>query len=270
MVAAAQTSESSGPLRARVFVASSREAGLVATAVQTVLTETARVHYGELDIEVRVWTHTFVIGSSPLRSLISATETYNFGVFVFSADDRVESRDEIEMAPRDNVVYELGLFTGALGTDRVFIMAPDAVKMPSDVQAVLPARYEVPSKPRDPRALRSNVGGACHDILDVIETTLVELAETQDVARSSGAAPSHGEAQLMSELLVDLRRGELPRVGGAGDELEGRGIIHPRYGLGIVISVARDGGNDVLVTAQFEFGAVTVPAKELFFTTRGP
>ena len=35
---------------------------------------------------------------------------YDFGIFVFGDDDRLESRGEIRTVARDNVLFEFGLF----------------------------------------------------------------------------------------------------------------------------------------------------------------
>jgi predicted nucleotide-binding protein len=48
----------------------------------------------------------------------------DFGIFVFSPDDTAEMRGKLFSIPRDNVVYELGLFSGALGTNRCFFVTP--------------------------------------------------------------------------------------------------------------------------------------------------
>lgn len=68
----------------------------------------------------------------------------DFGIFVFSPDDMTESRDKLFLTPRDNVVYELGLFSGKLGPNRCFFVTPSeiAVHVPSDLLGTQPGTYE--------------------------------------------------------------------------------------------------------------------------------
>ena len=47
--------------------------------------------------------------------------------------DRTESRGEPQPSPRDNVVFEAGLFTALLGTERTFYIVDQAgTKIPTD------------------------------------------------------------------------------------------------------------------------------------------
>ena len=46
----------------------------------------------------------------------------DFAAFIISPDDTVISRDAENLAPRDNVIFELGLFMGVLNRQRVFLI----------------------------------------------------------------------------------------------------------------------------------------------------
>jgi CRP/FNR family cyclic AMP-dependent transcriptional regulator len=63
---------------------------------------------------------------------------------VFSPDDRVFSREVESNAPRDNIIFELGLGIGALGRERSFIVRPRGadLKIPTDLLGVTPLTYE--------------------------------------------------------------------------------------------------------------------------------
>ena len=59
-------------------------------------------------------------------------------------DPLVEARGERKAAPRDNVIFELGLFMGALGRARSFIVRERGVdlKIPTDLLGVTSIEYE--------------------------------------------------------------------------------------------------------------------------------
>lgn len=90
-------------------------------------------------VEAKVWDEDlFNLGSSALDDLLRMISLYDYGIFICSDDDFVESRDVLSVAPRDNVILELGLFMGALGRRRAFpvVVAPKeegSLKMPTDL-----------------------------------------------------------------------------------------------------------------------------------------
>ncbi|WP_291997248.1 nucleotide-binding protein [Candidatus Accumulibacter sp. ACC012] len=99
--------------RASVFVGSSSEGLLVAKAVQKALDGFA---------DVNLWSQgVFELSYSYLESLIKAIETSDFAVLVLTPDDLTQSRDHDAVSPRDNVVFELGLFMGRLGRNRCLL-----------------------------------------------------------------------------------------------------------------------------------------------------
>ena len=59
----------------------------------------------------------------------------DFAVLVAGPDDQVISRANQLDAPRDNVIFELGLFMGALTRSRTFLLVPEGikVKIPTDL-----------------------------------------------------------------------------------------------------------------------------------------
>ena len=113
-------------LPARVFIASS-----------TASLPWARVLAKRLspDIEADVWDTLFKPGDDTLGNLIQYASLYEFGVFVLTADDLTQTKDGDQFEPRDNVIFELGLFMGALGRKRAIA----AVVGPADVKVKLPS-----------------------------------------------------------------------------------------------------------------------------------
>lgn len=137
-----------------VFVGASSEADPVVTEVLANLQNTATVN---------PWANIMTLGSSTLVSLLGAAETSDFAVFVFRGDDVTTSRSEAQAAPRDNVVYELGLFTGKLGPERAFLLydGDDKAKLPSDLKGVTYVPYSG-------RSLANSVRVACARIQEAM------------------------------------------------------------------------------------------------------
>ena len=101
-----------------LFVGCSTEALPIGRAIQSAL---------EYDpIVVRVWTDdTFKPSQFPVESLERELARVDFAALVLSPDDMVISREIAgPAAPRDNLVFELGLCMGALGHSRTFLLHP--------------------------------------------------------------------------------------------------------------------------------------------------
>jgi hypothetical protein len=88
-----------------------------------------------------------------VESLLNIPHLFDFGLFLFEPDDVVESRGTTIEAPRDNVIFELGLFMSRLGVKRAFAMAPRGrVKVLSDVAGLKLIEYDDPPGVADLRA----------------------------------------------------------------------------------------------------------------------
>ena len=94
------------------------------------------------------WTTSFNPGTTTLERLLELVHEVDFAAFVFARDDwtttspsaspRTGSR---QASPRDNVVFEAGLFGGALGMRRTFIIHANGSKLPSDLLGLTCVRY---------------------------------------------------------------------------------------------------------------------------------
>lgn len=85
---------------------------------------------------VTIWSQgVFGASSFPIDDLQAQIKIADFAVLVAGPDDQVTSRGNQLDAPRDNVIFELGLFMGALSRSRTFILVPKAskVKIPTDL-----------------------------------------------------------------------------------------------------------------------------------------
>lgn len=119
-----------------IFIGSSRESLPIAQAISTSIPADLAI--------VQLWTND-VFGPShfPIEDLETQLDRADFAVLVLGPDDRVESRGTEQDAPRDNVVFELGLFMGACTHRRVFLATPRGldVKIPSDLLGLTPLYY---------------------------------------------------------------------------------------------------------------------------------
>jgi hypothetical protein len=122
-----------------VFVASSSEGEPVAARVARAMARFARP---------QLWTVAFTAGGMTLPTLVERAKTVDFGVIVATADDLVEKRGEAQLAARDNVLFEAGLFVGVLGAERTLIVHPVGLDLPSDLLGFTTVPY-VPGKRLD-------------------------------------------------------------------------------------------------------------------------
>jgi hypothetical protein len=147
-------------MKPRIFVASSKESIDIAYAVQENLDQVA---------EVTVWNQgIFELSQYTLDSLVNALDDFDFGVFIFSADDIVKIRNSEFAATRDNVVFELGLFVGRLGRERNFIVIPnglDNLRLPTDLLGITPTLFE---PDRQDKNVVAALGPSCNRIKKAI------------------------------------------------------------------------------------------------------
>jgi CAP12/Pycsar effector protein, TIR domain len=123
----------------RVFLGSSGKQAKVLQAMTRGLADVAHVE---------PWTTSFNPGTTTLERLLELTHEVDFAVFVFARDDWTTSTPPAsgpsgsgQDSPRDNVVFEAGLFGGVLGMRRTFILHASGSKLPSDLLGLTTVRY---------------------------------------------------------------------------------------------------------------------------------
>ncbi|MBD8548269.1 nucleotide-binding protein [Sphingomonas sp. CFBP 8760] len=124
--------------RIRVFVISSVGAISIAREIQNAL------DYD--DFNVVVWTDgVFRATGYTLQTLEDEVDRADFAIAIAHPDDVTsdEKKTQEWPSPRDNVVFELGLFMGRLGRARALLMEPrgEKVKLPSDLAGVTTITY---------------------------------------------------------------------------------------------------------------------------------
>jgi hypothetical protein len=155
-------------LRTRVFIGSAQANIKVARLVASVL------EHQNLLVSV-VWNEdVFRLNESILSGLLRAVREFDYAVLVWGPDDVTESRGVSLRSPRDNVIFETGLFLGALGPKRVFVVCEKRtkVKIPSDFAGITLTYYDGSLIETDDRI--SAVREACDQIVESIQRSTNE------------------------------------------------------------------------------------------------
>jgi hypothetical protein len=122
----------------RIFLGSSGKQAKLVQAMTRGLEDVAHVE---------PWTSSFNPGTTTLERLLELTQEVDFAAFVFARDDWTSTGaassppDSAQESPRDNVVFEAGLFGGALGMRRTFILHASGAKLPTDLLGLTCIRY---------------------------------------------------------------------------------------------------------------------------------
>jgi len=178
--------------RPSVFVGSSTEGLKIAKALQVLL---------EHPCEVTIWSQgVFGLSQGTLESLVLALDEYDFAILVLTADDLITSRESSTAAPRDNVLFELGLFMGGLGRNRTFIIYDRTadLKLPSDLAGVSAATFE----PHASGNLQSALGAAATRVEEQIAR--LGVRDRERFKQFSEAAQGFDSAASQMHKLVEL------------------------------------------------------------------
>src|SRR5687768_2655840 len=129
--------------KSRIFLGSSGKQAKLLQALTRGLEDVAHVE---------PWTTSFNPGTTTLERLLELTREVDFAAFVFAQDDWTTNSSAAPAAepvaapgqasPRDNVVFEAGLFGGVLGMRRTFILHASGAKLPTDLLGLTCVRYD--------------------------------------------------------------------------------------------------------------------------------
>ena len=114
--------------------------------------------------QVEPWTTSFNPGTTTLGRLLELTREVDFAAFVFARDDWTtntpaasDSSASGQASPRDNVVFEAGLFGGVLGMRRTFILHAEGAKLPTDLLGLTSVRYRDASAAAEIKAVNQKL-----------------------------------------------------------------------------------------------------------------
>lgn len=134
----------------KLFIGSSSEEIKLAETVKSLL---------ENDFDVTIWKDNvwdkavFKINQNFLSDLLKASLQFDFGILIGTNDDKVKYRGTTVLQPRDNVLFELGLFTGRLGTSKCAFLIDKEIKLLSDLTGLSLARFDI----KKPESLKNAV-----------------------------------------------------------------------------------------------------------------
>lgn len=157
-------------MKYKVFIGSSSEHLDYAESVQ--------LNIGKVEgIEAICWHQgVFQPGHYPLEDLLTQLGKMSFGIFVLAPDDFIEIRGKKYNTVRDNVLFEMGMFYGALGRERTFFIAPqnteEQFRIPSDLEGINYARYIWESSEDN---FDYRVGAACTQIKRKIKAEMKNI-----------------------------------------------------------------------------------------------
>jgi Predicted nucleotide-binding protein containing TIR-like domain len=201
-------------MKPRIFLGSSGQQETLLDAVAEGLRDIA---------DVEPWTTVFNPGVSTLDRLVELTREVDFAAFIFAQDDwtaRGAEAADGQAAPRDNVVFEAGLFGGALGIRRTFILHANGAKLPTDLLGLTSVRY-------DPDATPAVVGEINEKLRKAIDAEGRLSRIEGDWWQLSITARTEFEPSAVSLLTISRDRTGAIQIAGRGWQADG--TISVRY-----------------------------------------
>src|SRR5262245_43506020 len=175
--------------------------------------------------DVEPWTSVFNPGVSTLDRLVELSRDVDFAAFIFAQDDwtskgAAPDANAGQASPRDNVVFEAGLFGGALGIRRTYILHARGAKLPTDLNGLTAVRYDPDTTPAIVRQINQTLRKAidAEGRINRIEGTWWQL---------SLSARSEIEASAVS--LLTISRNRIGALEVAGRSWGGDGSLTARY-----------------------------------------
>jgi hypothetical protein len=189
-------------VRPVVFIGSSKEGLATAEALQSLLDYVA---------EVVIWNQDmFELSTGTLEQIVASLDDFDFAVLVVDRADTAVSRGKQKHVPRDNVLFELGLFMGALGRARTFMVYDETKRpdLPSDLAGVTAATYKPHTRSGNPTA---QFGAVATKIKQAIQRLgLREVRSSKDIATAAQTVRmTSAQMERLIMLLARSRKVEL-------------------------------------------------------------
>ena len=151
----------------------------------------------------------FGLSSGTLETLVASLDRFDFAVLVVDRADTTVSRGKDKNVPRDNVVFELGLFMGGLGREQTFMVfnQTQPLDLPSDLAGVTAGTYQ----PQSSGNLNAALGAVSTKIKQQIQRLgLREARRSKDMATAAESVRmTIAQLERLIKLLAESRKVEL-------------------------------------------------------------
>jgi hypothetical protein len=198
----------------RLLIASTSEALTYARALKRMLGPSA---------DATVWDEgLFAPGEFSLESLEEHSREYDGALVIATADDRVISRGRESKAPRDNIVFEFGLFVAVFGRRRALLLVAsrEDLKVPTDIAGLTYLPFKARRRPAESlkpvvETLKSRLTTWRGSLLDedlqsrvdgLLKLSLDDVRETSQITSELGLHVFLVDEQLDPPQLVRVAR----------------------------------------------------------------
>lgn len=93
-----------------------------------------------IPIKITHWSQIITPGNFTLDALLEELSKIDAALFISTPDDEIRHRGETKYQPRDNIIFEYGLFMGKMGRKRVSMVLVEEngqfAKLPSDLKGL--------------------------------------------------------------------------------------------------------------------------------------
>ncbi len=178
-------------MKRKLFIGSSKEGMKIAEEVKAQVNAVCGSW-----IEAETWSdgNIFALNSSTLHSLVVASRTFDYGILVATQDDVVTTRGKVHIIPRDNVMFEMGMFLGSLGLTRAFLLVEENAKLPTDYNGVTVPYFQ------------SNVAGSLDRAIDQIIKSIESTQNTFNLRPAPSVALALGYFENFVQILAKRRQ----------------------------------------------------------------
>jgi len=122
-----------------IFIGSSKEGEVIGKTI-----------YGYLkkkdNFVPKLWSEDiFRCSRTTIEELVQIANEVDIAILVCTPDDFIKSRGQAKRAPRDNIIFETGLFMGAISRERTVVVAPvkQEIKLPTDLLGITMLPYHI-------------------------------------------------------------------------------------------------------------------------------
>ena len=124
-----------------IFIGSSKEGEMIGRKILNYLKK-------KDGLEPKFWSEDiFRCSKTTIEDLVKLANEVDVAILICTPDDFVKSRGQKKRAPRDNIIFEIGLFMGAISRERTIVVAPakQEIKFPTDLLGLTILPYQARS-----------------------------------------------------------------------------------------------------------------------------